>query len=63
MNSIANLAMVPMQDYLELSNEEGRMNIPATAEGNWGWRISSRYDTPQRRAQILALITRTKRNN
>ena len=62
MNSIANLAMVPMQDYLELSNEEGRMNIPSTAEGNWGWRITSRYDTPQRRERILALTTRTKRN-
>ena len=62
MNSIANLAMVPMQDYLELSNEEGRMNIPSTAEGNWGWRITPRYDTPRRRERILALTTRTKRN-
>jgi 4-alpha-glucanotransferase len=61
MNSIANLAMVPMQDYLELSNEEGRMNIPATAEGNWGWRISSRYDTPKLRERMLALVTRTGR--
>lgn len=60
--SIANLAMVPMQDYLELSNEEGRMNIPATAEGNWGWRVSARYDTPKLRARILALTTATKRN-
>lgn len=54
--------MVPMQDYLELSNEEGRMNIPATAEGNWGWRVSARYDTPKLRARILALTTATKRN-
>ena len=61
MNSIANLAMVPMQDYLELSNEEGRMNIPATAEGNWGWRIRSRYDSPKLRERMLALVTRTGR--
>lgn len=59
--SIANLAMVPMQDYLELSNEEGRMNIPATAEGNWGWRLSARYNTEKLRNRILALTVKTKR--
>ncbi len=61
-NSIANLAVVPMQDYLELSNEEGRMNTPATATGNWAWRISSRYDTPKLRAKMLDMATKTKRN-
>ena len=60
--SIANLAIVPMQDYLELSNEEGRMNTPATATGNWAWRISSRYDTPKLRARMLDMAIRTKRN-
>ena len=61
-NSIANLAMVPIQDFLLLTNEEGRMNIPATAIGNWSWRISPRYDTPQLRSRILALTTKTGRN-
>ena len=61
-NSIANLAVVPMQDYLELSNEEGRMNTPATATGNWAWRISSRYDTPKLRSKMLDMATKTKRN-
>ena len=60
--SKANLAMVPLQDYLNLSNEEGRMNIPATADGNWAWRVSSRYNTPQLRSKILSLVTKTKRN-
>ena len=60
--SIANLAMVPIQDYLLLNNEEGRMNIPATATGNWSWRISPRYDTPKLRSRILALTTKTGRN-
>jgi 4-alpha-glucanotransferase len=60
--SIANLAIVPMQDYLELSNEEGRMNTPATATGNWAWKISSRYNTPKLRARMLDLAVRTKRN-
>lgn len=33
----ANLAIVTMQDYLCLG-EEGRMNKPSVAEGNWTWR-------------------------
>ena len=61
MNSIANLAMVPIQDYLELSNQEGRMNTPATAEGNWGWRLRPRYDTEKLREKMLSLVTRTRR--
>ncbi len=59
--SKANLAMVPMQDYLQLSNEQGRMNTPATAEGNWSWRISSRYNTPALRLKLLDLAQRTDR--
>ena len=62
MRSCANLAMVPLQDYLNLSNEEGRMNIPATAEGNWSWRVSPRYDTPSLRNRVLSLVLKTKRN-
>ena len=60
--SKANLAMVPLQDYLDLSNEEGRMNIPATAAGNWSWRVSPRYDTEKLRRKILALTVKTRRN-
>ena len=60
-NSIANLAIVPMQDYLELSNEEGRMNTPATASGNWTWRITPRYNTEKMRAKMLSLVKKTKR--
>ena len=52
-SSKANLAVSPMQDLLELTNEEGRMNTPAVADGNWGWRISPRYKTK-------ALIKKTK---
>lgn len=39
MRSRSRLAVVPMQDYLGLSGE-GRMNRPATAEGNWRWRMT-----------------------
>ena len=59
--SIANLAIVPMQDYLELSNDEGRMNTPSTAEVNWAWRISPRYNTAKLRAKMLALVEKTGR--
>lgn len=60
-NSIANLAVVPMQDYLLLSNEEGRMNTPSTASGNWAWRISPRYNTAKLRQNMLTLTKKTKR--
>lgn len=36
-SSVANLAIFPLQDILGLGNE-ARMNLPGTAEGNWGWR-------------------------
>ena len=61
-NSIANLAIVPMQDYLELSNEEGRLNTPSTATGNWTWRISSDYNSDELVNKIFALTKKTKRN-
>ena len=36
--SPAALAVVPLQDVLGLGSED-RMNVPGTAEGNWGWRF------------------------
>ena len=38
LGSVARLCVIPMQDYLNLG-EEGRMNIPGVAGGNWGWRL------------------------
>lgn len=60
--SRANLAMVPMQDYLLLSNEDGRMNEPATASGNWTWRLSPRYRTDALTKRVLDITVRTGRN-
>ena len=37
LSSIAKLAIIPLQDYLELG-EEGRMNTPSTLGANWKWR-------------------------
>ena len=42
MKSRANLCIIPMQDYLELTNAKGRMNTPSIAEGNWQWRLDKK---------------------
>jgi len=39
MASPAKLAILPMQDILELGSSH-RMNIPGQADGNWDWRFS-----------------------
>jgi 4-alpha-glucanotransferase len=36
--SVAVLAVAPLQDVLNLGNE-ARMNFPGRAGGNWGWRV------------------------
>ncbi|QLE57237.1 4-alpha-glucanotransferase [Nostoc sp. TCL26-01] len=40
LSSIANQAIIPLQDILGLGNE-ARMNFPSVAEGNWEWRYHS----------------------
>ncbi len=37
--SNATIVIVPMQDVLEL-DENARMNLPGTIDGNWKWRLS-----------------------
>lgn len=59
--SPANLAVIPLQDYLELENEEGRMNTPSTASGNWTWRVDPSYNNFELIKKIKDLTTRTKR--
>ena len=59
--SRGNLTVVPIQDYLELTNAEGRMNTPAIAEGNWNYRLSKRYNTEKLRTKIRALLEKTGR--
>lgn len=38
MMSVANTAIIPLQDVLGL-DDSARMNIPSTATGNWEWRF------------------------
>ena len=37
--SVADFAIVPMQDVLNLGSE-ARMNVPGTPSGNWTWRMT-----------------------
>jgi 4-alpha-glucanotransferase len=58
MKSKANLVVIPIQDYLELTNEEGRINTPSIAVGNWDWRISKRYKTASLSRKIRKMTER-----
>lgn len=42
--TVADTVIVPMQDFLGLGSRS-RMNIPATPEGNWSWRLNGRMLT------------------
>jgi 4-alpha-glucanotransferase len=56
LSSIANQAIIPLQDVLGLGNE-ARMNFPSIAEGNWEWR----YQTEALRDELrdrLKVLTR-----
>ena len=44
MASVADLAVVQMQDYLGLG-EEARMNFPGTFGNNWTWRAKDGFIT------------------
>ncbi|MFC1225297.1 malto-oligosyltrehalose synthase [Pedobacter sp. BG31] len=44
--SIAKMAIIPMQDILQL-DETARMNIPGKASGNWAWRADNNFITEE----------------
>jgi 4-alpha-glucanotransferase len=52
--SVANTAIVPVQDLLGLG-PEARMNRPGIAEGNWTFRLSQGALTPALASQLHAL--------
>jgi 4-alpha-glucanotransferase len=54
--SVANLAIIPLQDILELGTE-ARMNIPGTMEGNWQWQFSWDQLT-EKKANYLAHLVK-----
>jgi 4-alpha-glucanotransferase len=59
--SVADLAVVPLQDVLELGSE-ARMNVPGVAAGNWRWRAPSHALTPERALRLRRLAEETGRD-
>lgn len=53
--SVANLAVIPMQDILHLGSED-RMNTPGTMTGNWQWRFTWDQLTDEKSQDFKHLI-------
>jgi 4-alpha-glucanotransferase len=61
-SSVAELAIVPMQDLLQLGRQ-ARMNTPGVAEGNWSWRFLPEQlpdDLAPRIARLAELTGRSR---
>ena len=55
MSSVADLCIVPIQDYLTLGGE-ARMNFPGTTtNANWTWRAEAGFANDQLAKRILAM--------
>ncbi len=52
--SVADLAIMPLQDVLELDSA-ARMNLPGKSGGNWQWRLLEGQFTPAHIARLAAL--------
>ncbi len=59
LGSVADLAIVPIQDILLLGSE-ARMNTPSTTEGNWTWRMKEEGLELDDLGKLLALYGRGK---
>lgn len=54
LSSVANTALVPLQDLLGLGTE-ARMNLPASTGGNWNWRFKAGALTEELSARLRAM--------
>lgn len=52
--SVADIAIIPIQDYLALGNE-ARINTPSTLGDNWKWRMSKGATTDELAEKIYGL--------
>lgn len=55
LSSIADLAIVPLQDVLGLGSA-ARMNLPGTAKGNWRWRFQAEALTPELAKRLREMV-------
>ncbi len=60
MSSVAELAVIPMQDYLGLGGE-ARINTPSTLGGNWKWRMDGDDLTDELAGKIYEMTRLYKR--
>ena len=60
--SISILCIFPLQDILGFGGD-CRMNTPGVAEGNWRWRCSGQFLTPEVAAWLQATTRRFNRGN
>lgn len=60
--SVAEIAIVPVQDLLELGSE-ARMNTPAVPQGNWSWRVQEGSWAAQLADRVAAIVEITDREN
>lgn len=60
LQSVAQMAIIPMQDWLALGAEH-RTNTPSTTEDNWNWRFAWQQVSPQLSEQIRTRLLRSKR--
>ncbi|HXF43365.1 MAG TPA: 4-alpha-glucanotransferase [Pyrinomonadaceae bacterium] len=60
--SVADTAITPLQDILGIGTE-GRMNLPASTDGNWRWRFRSddlKKEMLDRLAELTAIYGRSR---
>ncbi|HEX9052657.1 MAG TPA: 4-alpha-glucanotransferase, partial [Anaeromyxobacter sp.] len=53
--SVADTAIVPLQDVLGLGSE-ARMNVPATLGRNWRWRFRDAALLPEHARRLAELV-------
>ena len=53
-SSVADTAIIPLQDILGLDST-ARMNLPGTAQGNWGWRFRKGQIDERARVRLAGL--------
>ncbi|HEY6402169.1 MAG TPA: 4-alpha-glucanotransferase, partial [Blastocatellia bacterium] len=61
LSSVANAAIIPLQDVLGLGSE-ARMNVPARESGNWSWRYTADQLTPEIRGRLAEMTEVYGRN-
>ena len=58
MNTNCDIVIIPIQDYLGLSDDIGRMNAPSTiSKSNWSY-ISRKYNYTKELSEYIKNITK-----